>query len=627
MTRNYLIHILKQHGVITSSNSLNPVFNKRMLANPGLTQMVLDATSFLHGGPAIKTRLHVLLMGVTEQPICSQCNVPVHMQMTGKSAFTFPSYCSSKCLGKDAKVNAARMATNYQRYGAASYVASSEGRERAKQVNMERYGVEHAGAAAVNIKKRQATCLERYGFTSPLKAPQIRQKCVSTNLVRYGTENAGAAPGHISKRKATCIKRYGVENPFQLSEFQAKADATMIKKYGTAIPYHISSVLERGKQTTRVAMGAPRFELGASEYERVTSLLDDRDWCYDQHVYMKKTLTKISEELCVSPSMVCTYFEGHGIEIASLATSQAERDIVAFIATVYDGVIETRCRNVIPPKEVDIYLPHKQLAIEVNGVFWHGERKGKNESYHIDKTTRCNASGVRLIHITDTEWLTKQPIVKSRISSLLGVNNVMPARKTSVRVLTSPEAREFFDANHIQGGGVKASIAYGLVHDDRVVAAMSFGRARYSKKAEWELLRYANILYTTVVGGAGKLFSHFIRTHQPHSVISYSDKRWNTGNVYKTVGFGYSHTSPPNYYYFSPPNTQKLYHRSQFQKHKLVNLLETFDPALTEWENMKNNGFDRIWDCGSDVWVFTPEAGRCHQISGDSQCPVSPDRQ
>ena len=26
---------------------------------------------------------------------------------------------------------------------------------------------------------------------------------------------------------------------------------------------------------------------------------------------------------------------------------------------------------------------------------------------------------------------------------------------------------------------------------------------------------------------------------------------------------------------------------------------ELFDPNLTEWENMRTNKWDRIWDCGS----------------------------
>lgn len=51
----------------------------------------------------------------------------------------------------------------------------------------------------------------------------------------------------------------------------------------------------------------------------------------------------------------------------------------------------------------------------------------------------------------------------------------------------------------------------------------------------------------------------------------------------------------------------KNYHsresRNKYQKHKLKNLLENFDPKLSEIENMVNNGFDRIWDCGNKVFV------------------------
>jgi len=43
-----------------------------------------------------------------------------------------------------------------------------------------------------------------------------------------------------------------------------------------------------------------------------------------------------------------------------------------------------------------------------------------------------------------------------------------------------------------------------------------------------------------------------------------------------------------------------------FQKHKLKNVLSEFDSNLSEWENMKNHGYDRIWDCGHSKWIYTP---------------------
>ena len=44
-----------------------------------------------------------------------------------------------------------------------------------------------------------------------------------------------------------------------------------------------------------------------------------------------------------------------------------------------------------------------------------------------------------------------------------------------------------------------------------------------------------------------------------------------------------------------------------FQKFKLKNKLQKFDESLSEWENMKANGFDRIWDCGHTKWIYKPK--------------------
>ena len=41
-----------------------------------------------------------------------------------------------------------------------------------------------------------------------------------------------------------------------------------------------------------------------------------------------------------------------------------------------------------------------------------------------------------------------------------------------------------------------------------------------------------------------------------------------------------------------------------FQKHKLKDKLENFDSDLTEVENMINNGYNRIYDCGNLKFVY-----------------------
>jgi hypothetical protein len=104
------------------------------------------------------------------------------------------------------------------------------------------------------------------------------------------------------------------------------------------------------------------------------------------------------------------------------------------------------------------------------------------------------------------------------------------------------------------------------------------------------------------MGGASKLWSYFVKNHNPKSVITYADRRYSDGTFYEKIGFKKIGISKPNYFYFK--NTINLLSRLNFQKNKLSGKLEKFDACLTEWENMQLNGYDRIWDCGNHVFVW-----------------------
>jgi hypothetical protein len=285
--------------------------------------------------------------------------------------------------------------------------------------------------------------------------------------------------------------------------------------------------------------------------------------------------------------------------------SLLEKELVDFIKSVENGVILENSRNFIAPLELDIVIPDKNLAFEFDGIYWHSELAGKDPQYHVKKTKLCRENGIRLVHIFENEWTTKQDIVKSRISNMLGLSRRIAARRCKVVYLDAQAKSAFIKQNHIQGDA-RSSINIGLVYEGEIIAAMTFGKPRFAKKFEWELIRYSNALGITVTGGASRLFAEFIRRHSPTTVVSYSDRRWNTGRLYERLGFHFSHSSDPNYFYFKNPD--KLWSRNRFQKHKLQKLLESFDPELTEWENMQANGWNRIWDCGNDVWVWRKDA-------------------
>lgn len=73
-----------------------------------------------------------------------------------------------------------------------------------------------------------------------------------------------------------------------------------------------------------------------------------------------------------------------------------------------------------------------------------------------------------------------------------------------------------------------------------------------------------------------------------------------SGYSYLKLGFSLDKESQPGYNYYK--GKQKLT-RQICQKHKLKEVLENFDENLTEWENMQNNGYMRLFDYGNFVFV------------------------
>ena len=129
---------------------------------------------------------------------------------------------------------------------------------------------------------------------------------------------------------------------------------------------------------------------------------------------------------------------------------------------------------------------------------------------------------------------------------------------------------------------------------------MTFGKSRFNKSYDYELLRYCTIANFSIIGAAGKLFNYFLKNYSG-SIISYADRRWSNGNLYKQLGFEELSASAPAYYYIKD---DIRYNRVKFQKHKLSNLLEVFDPTLSESQNMYINGYIKVWDCGNLCYGF-----------------------
>lgn len=341
---------------------------------------------------------------------------------------------------------------------------------------------------------------------------------------------------------------------------------------------------------------------------RAASTTHDEKYDYSNAVYVSafekvKIVCPEHGEFLQAPTYHVN--QSHGCpRCARVGPSSGQLEILEFLRGKADAICEFPL--VDSKKRLDIFIPSKNLAVEYHGLIWHSTAFATDRLKDSVKHKEAESSGIRIIHIYQDEWLNQRPVVERTLLSALGDLPKVAARKTDVVLLDNKAANEFYKKNHLQGS-TKPAVSVGLYHDDVLVAAMSFAMCRSVRtntdKGLWELQRYAASM--TVVGGASRLLKHFLALDLCHTLVSYSDNRLFTGNMYKRIGFTLVHETEPDYCYVSNSIKDGRIHKSKFQRKHLPNRLTNFDPDKTEVENCFNNGWYQLFDCGKRKWVLS----------------------
>lgn len=192
-----------------------------------------------------------------------------------------------------------------------------------------------------------------------------------------------------------------------------------------------------------------------------------------------------------------------------------------------------------------------------------------------------------------------------------GTLSKIHARNCIIRGCTTAEKKALLDANHVQGND-NAQINYGAYYNDQLVAVMTFSKPRVAlgqkgnkdRTGVWELSRFCTDVNYRIPGIASKLLKHFQRNHEWVEIYSYADKRWSVGNMYHQLGFKLTADNPPDYFYVKD-GVRK--HRWNYRKDILKTTLPRYDPNKTEYQNMVDHGFWRVWDCGTLKFSMTHE--------------------
>lgn len=530
---------------------------------PELNKEILEFTSFLPDTATFQERLYCIKNNIQSRPICTVCNKNYLEFLEDSNCYR--TACSRNCSIHDSKRLAKVKQTKKELHGNEKYVNT----ELARETRTKKFGAWHSKDFGKKVKQ--------------------------TKLERYGDENYS----NQEKRDATNLAKYGVKYPQQLESVKEKQKNTMFSRHGV---YNVGE-LESVKAAGRLGNRKRSYRFLISHLKIATPLFTEKEFldkkATDSFQFRcnkcGKEFQSIWDNGCLKTTCECYYHPSASLE---------EKAISTFIKEKLNYDVIERSKKIIYPLELDIFVPKKNFAIEFNGLFWHSEENGKNSSYHLHKTKECEKQGIQLIHVFEDEWIYKEDIVKSRIENLLGIyDNKCFARQCEVKNVQKKEAFDFQIDNHIQGA-VNSKVNFGLYFKDELVSLMTFSKPRFDKKHEWELVRFCNKLGWHIPGAASKLLTHFERKYKPKNIVSYADRRWSRGNLYKQLGFELDHISNPDYFYIKDHSGIRE-SRVKYQKHKLSKLLENFDPSKTESENMSANGYYRIWDCGNLVFVKT----------------------
>ena len=591
-SKNTIIRRLKEYGIEQSEelkNEKKSLFQKKDL---GITKEELEDL-YINQNKSIKDLCAKFdisksyLMRLLKEYIIRK---PKSLEIENRKKTMIERY-GAKTAFQSEELRAKIERTNLERYGAKNPYASKKVREKIKKTNLERYGVENVWSKGSPIlDKIKDTNINKYGVDNPAKTDEIKQTISSknklkasealinrhkTNLERYGVKNIRELDEINDKIKQTNLERYGAESPFQSDEVREKIKKTNLEKYGVENVLSSNEVKEKIKQTNYERYGVP-YTLQADEVkERIRQTNLERYgveyYCETEHARENNKPYKISKI---------------NKEFSDILTSLNINNDLEFS---------------IGHKSYDIKVDN--TLIEIDPTFTHNTSLPafSNEhisiDYHLNKTKLANENGFNCIHVFD--WDDKDKIINMFLPK-----SILYARQCEVKEISLKEANDFLNLYHLQNGLMKQDVCLGLFYNDSLVEVMTFGKPRYNKNYDYELLRLCTHKDYKVTGGTKKLFKYFLDNYKPNSIISYCDKSKFSGEVYTRLGFTLKGEAKPSRHWYNIKE----------EKHITDNLLRqrgfdqlfgtNYGKGTSNDELMLEHNFVEVYDCGQSTYIW-----------------------
>ena len=409
---------------------------------------------------------------------------------------------------------------------------------------------------------------------------EVRGRIKNTYLEKYGVNNISQNLDIKEKKKKIFLERYGVISPVNIPSVRKKANETLISKYG--VNGCFGNVYVRRKILISKRKSFINYCLSGNRFKDVIPLFN------------YNTFTNINDKSLRFKCKKCDYEFSHHFKWGSTpicknchSYSSIEDGVFTFLSEYIDkNLIRRSVFDVIENRELDIYIPSLKLAIECDGLYWHSELgNNKKAWYHLDKTDKCEAIGIHLIHIFEDEWIFKSGIIKTELLKFIPStgNDIVKDDCEFISDIPIQEYKEFLIEHHIQGFH-DAIVKLGLKRNKKLSSILSL-KPSIDNLGCYTIVRF-NSNSNSNNDDFKLLFDEFVRIYSPLKVIFYLDRRWEsniTPSIYENCGFSKIGVTRCNFWYMN--DYKNRHHNSEFKG--------------TSWNSMRNNGWDRIFDCGS----------------------------
>lgn len=431
--------------------------------------------------------------------------------------------------------------------------------------------------------KIKETCKEKYGTESPFQDEKIKNKIKESLVKKYGISNPMELEEFKHKKENTCKNRYGTDNPMKNAEIKEKAKRTNLKKYGASSPLKNPEILSKMKNTNLNRYGH-EYTCQVPEIKETQEKTNLKKYGH-VNPFGNKDIQEKAQKSFLENMTDATY------------SSKGEIEVKEFIES-----LGFKTEKIVIPnsnKEVDIFIPEKNIAIEYNGDFWHSEWNKKiTKNYHLNKTILALKEGISLIHIFESEWESKKSQFKKFLKAKLGIRDrVVYARKCIVREVDTETAKVFLEENHIRGK-VRSFLRLGLYYNDELLTLVTLSNPHRQNMGNLPCLsRLCTKDGVQVIGGLSRLSRKAFKEVGPF--ITFTERQRSEGQSYIKAGYKVVKTLPPDYFY----TKRGKFISKQSRSKRAVNTPK----GMTEKEHARVDGLYRVWDCGKYKFIYDGE--------------------